>query len=82
MLALVAAGALVLALRDPVLLGFLAVPPLLFGVLLTTATDIDVGLRYLLPAYPFLFVIAASPLASDARRSRVALRVRCLSLRR
>src|SRR5207244_12862299 len=50
---------------------FLGVPPLLFGLLLTTATDIEVGLRYLLPAYPFLFLVAASVLAGDARRPPV-----------
>jgi hypothetical protein len=36
-------------------------------VLLVTATDIDLGLRYLLPAYPFLFLVAAAPLAAGRR---------------
>lgn len=71
MLLLVAAGAATLALgaatRDPLVRAFLAVPPLLFGVLLVTATDIDLGLRYLLPAYPFLFLVAAAPLAAGRR---------------
>jgi len=77
MLVLLGAGIVVLATRarrDPLLAAFLVAPPLLFTVLFTLLTDIDLGVRYLLPAYPFLFLLAACPLASDgsARLARGA----------
>src|SRR5213079_2528300 len=43
---------------------FLLVPPGLFTTLFAGLTDIDLGIRYLLPAYPFLFLVAGAALAS------------------
>lgn len=79
MLALLLGGAVVLLrgrLRDPLLVAFLAVPPLAFAALAIALTDIDLGVRYLLPAYPFLFLVAALPVAAAPvalRRAAIAL---------
>ena len=68
MLVLLAAGLLALAAgratRDRLLVAFLLVPPVLFTTLFAGLTDIDLGVRYLLPAYPFLFLVAGAALAS------------------
>jgi len=68
MLVLLAAGLLALAAgratRDRLLVAFLLVPPVLFTTLFAALTDIDLGVRYLLPAYPFLFLVAGAALAS------------------
>jgi hypothetical protein len=67
MLVLLAGGLFALAAgrvtRDPLVAAFLVVPPLLFTGLFAGFTDIDLGVRYLLPAYPFLFLIAGGTLA-------------------
>jgi hypothetical protein len=63
LLALLATGTFLVARRralDPLTTGFLFVPPIVFTALLVVFTDIDLGVRYLLAAYPFLFLIAAS----------------------
>lgn len=57
-------------------LGFLAIPPLLFASAFVLSTGKDIGLRYILPIYPFLFVLAGVGLvrvASAARPWRLAL---------
>jgi len=78
MLGLLAAGLLALAAgratRDPLLAAFLVVPPALFTLLFTLLTDIDLGVRYLLPAYPFLFLVGGCALAPGvaARVARAA----------
>ena len=41
---------------------FLLLPPLLLGTLFVLSGSKNIGLRYLLPAYPFLFMIAAGAL--------------------
>lgn len=53
-------------------LGFLLLPPLLLGTLFVLSGSKNIGLRYLLPAYPFLFVIAAGalPLLSASRSAK------------
>lgn len=69
MLALLAAGLVVLVRRrlgDPLLAAFLTVPPLVFAALAIGLTDIDLGVRYLMPSYPFLFLIASLPVARTA----------------
>jgi hypothetical protein len=47
----------------------LLLPPLLFAGLLTLST-INIGVRYLLPAYPFLFILAGAMLDDLLRRAR------------
>src|SRR5439155_22845686 len=68
MLVLLAAGLLALAAgratRDRLLVAFLLVPPVLFTTLFAGLTDIHLGVRYLLPAYPFLSLVAGAALAS------------------
>jgi 4-amino-4-deoxy-L-arabinose transferase-like glycosyltransferase len=67
LLGLGAVGLLLLVTRrvrlEPLVAAFLVVPPLVFASLLILFTDIDLGVRYLLPALPFLCLIAAVPLA-------------------
>jgi hypothetical protein len=50
----------------PLGVAFLVAPPFVFASLLILLTDIDLGVRYLLPALPFLFLIAAAPFAPGA----------------
>lgn len=72
MLLLLAAGTVTIVTgrgsRDPLVLSFLVLPALGFTVLFATFTDINLGVRYLLPAYPALFLIAAHPLAHPCSR--------------
>lgn len=50
---------------------FLLVPPLLFGAALSLA-HVNIGLRYALPAFPFLFVLAARLGSLEFRRRWLA----------
>src|SRR5207253_6666000 len=49
------------------LLLFAALPAAAYAVVVSSQTGLNHHLRYLLPAYPFLFVLAASPFAAAAR---------------
>jgi len=70
LLGLAAAGLVLLATRrvalQPLATAFLIAPPLVFAGLLILLTDIDLGVRYFLPALPFLCLLAAVPLAPGA----------------
>ncbi len=64
-LLLVAAGLVVLVAggrwrRDPLGSAVLVLPPLVYLTLFSWLTDINLGVRYVLPVYPFLFLTAAS----------------------
>ncbi len=48
----------------------LFLPPLLYVTLFSLVTDVNVGLRYILAVYPFVFLIAASVWAAPAARAR------------
>jgi hypothetical protein len=48
---------------------FLAIPPLIFFAA-AMASKLDIGLRHILPVYPFLIVLAAAGAWSVARQSR------------
>ncbi|MFN8546191.1 MAG: glycosyltransferase family 39 protein [Candidatus Binatia bacterium] len=81
LLLLVLWGATVLIARPRLLpratLATMLVPPALFAGMLIVASDINIGVRYLLPVLPFLALISAVPLAPSAprvaRRAAVAL---------
>ena len=45
-------------------LGFLLLPPLLLAALFVASGSKNIGLRYLLPVYPFLFLVAGAALRS------------------
>jgi hypothetical protein len=66
---------------DALVVSFLVVPALLFTIAFAALTDINLGVRYLLPAYPFVFLLAACPLA-DRMAGRqwlgIAASVTCL----
>ena len=49
---------------DRLELGFLLLPPLLLSAVFIVIGSKNIGLRYLLPAYPFLFLVAATALPS------------------
>jgi hypothetical protein len=57
----------------------LILPPALFTCLLMLST-IDIGVRYLLPAYPFLFILAGAMLDNLLRRQRAHGRARATAL--
>ncbi len=75
LLVLLAVGVVVLAsgrvTRDPLLAAFLGAPPVVFAGLFAGLTSIDLGVRYLLPAYPFLFLLAGSAVADGVPVPRV-----------
>jgi hypothetical protein len=48
-------------------LAFLWVPVVVLGVLLTSLNQLNVGIRYLLPLYPFVFVALAALWSLDGR---------------
>jgi hypothetical protein len=52
---------------------WLLLPPLAWLFFFSLFVKPQIGVRYLLPAFPFLFVLAARPAAEDAPRARVAL---------
>ena len=53
---------------------WLLVPPLVWLAFFSLFVKPQIGVRYLLPAFPFLFVLAARPAAAAAsRRARIAL---------
>ncbi len=74
LLGLAAAGLVLLVTRrvrlEPLVAAFLAAPPLVFASLLILLTDIDLGVRYLLPVIPFLCLMAAVPFAREALSPR------------
>jgi len=49
-------------------LGFLLWPPLLLSVLFILSGSKNIGLRYLLPVYPFVFLLAGAALRGRGRR--------------
>ncbi|MCW5976783.1 MAG: glycosyltransferase family 39 protein [Bryobacteraceae bacterium] len=51
---------------------FLLVPSVFFFVYLSFFFNAQIGIRYLLPAYPFLLIITAAPFARWARMGRAA----------
>ena len=51
-------------------LAYLLLPPLALGALLTGLNQLNVGVRYLLPLYPFAFVATAALWAGDGRLAR------------
>jgi 4-amino-4-deoxy-L-arabinose transferase-like glycosyltransferase len=74
MLALLAALPFALWRRPPPRreLAFLLLPLLTLGLLLTAFNALNVGIRYLLPLYPFAFVLLAGLFdGADAKRARV-----------
>ncbi len=59
----------------------LTIPPLFFLVLFSLTTNIGIGVRYLLPIFPFLYLIAAAGLSTlAARPQRVILGISLLLL--
>ena len=52
----------------------LLVPPLIIIAFVSLASHYNIGVRYLLPAFPFLFIIAAAPLA-EAQKPRLAVKI-------
>jgi hypothetical protein len=50
----------------------LALPPILYFVL-SMASGVNIGVRHILPVYPFLFILLAAALCRQAQSSRPAL---------
>jgi 4-amino-4-deoxy-L-arabinose transferase-like glycosyltransferase len=84
MLALLVAGLAGLVVRrtvrDPLVAAFLLVPPFGFALLFALLTDINLGVRYLLPAYPAVFLVAASALRASRARAWTAAVVAAVGL--
>jgi 4-amino-4-deoxy-L-arabinose transferase-like glycosyltransferase len=51
-------------------LGFLLLPVAILGALLTSQNQLNVGIRYLLPLYPFVFIVLAGLWSLDGRAVR------------
>ncbi|MBN1826455.1 MAG: glycosyltransferase family 39 protein [Candidatus Eisenbacteria bacterium] len=70
-LLLAGAGALgILRRRDRSSIAWLLLPPLLLALFFVLVSRINIGLRYLLPVYPFLAVLGGSAAAGALKRRR------------
>jgi 4-amino-4-deoxy-L-arabinose transferase-like glycosyltransferase len=50
---------------------FIVIPPAVVIAFISFSSNYNIGLRYILPAFPFLFIIAAHPLSDERNPSRI-----------